>query len=206
MEPAYLYFIVAFVACFVGAIPFGAINLSVVNVTLQKSMRKGLEFSVAASLVEILEASIAIYFGVIIQNFLQEYPIVQVIIFLAFIGIGIYYLRRKTNPKLKERSKLNTSEFVKGLAISIINPQAVPFWIFMLTFIAQYFMFEYTGAVLIWFLAGVFAGKIMALLLFALMSNFLREKLQKSCNFVNRSLGSILLLIGLIQAAKYFWG
>ena len=202
--PVILYLSNAFVATFVGAIPFGAIYLSVIHITINKNFQRGFQFSIAASLVEILEATLAILFGALIQMFLNENSWIQVVVFSIFIGLGIYNLVRKTHPKLKERSKLKVSEFVKGFAVSLANPQAVPFWIFTLAFISQQVELDLMGVPLVWFLTGVFLGKLAALSLFGLLSFKLKDRLQKSCNLINKSFGAILLLIGLIQAFQFF--
>lgn len=198
------YFTIAVIVTFLGAIPFGAINLSVINTTLKKSFIKGLEFSVAASIVEIGEALVAILFGTFIEMFLKEYEWIQIIVFSIFIGLGLYNLIRKTHPKLKERSRFKLPEFAKGLLISLANPQAIPFWIFVLAFLAQSVQLDFMGASLMWFLTGVFVGKLLALVLFGLLSNFLKDRLKKSCTLINRTFGFILLLIGLVQAFQFF--
>ncbi|MEM9052313.1 MAG: LysE family transporter, partial [Bacteroidota bacterium] len=147
---------------------------------------------------------LAILFGALIQMFLNENSWIQVVVFSIFIGLGIYNLVRKTHPKLKERSKLKVSEFVKGFAVSLANPQAVPFWIFTLAFISQQVELDLMGVPLVWFLTGVFLGKLAALSLFGVLSFKLKDRLQKSCNLINKSFGAILLLIGLIQAFQFF--
>ena len=199
-----IYFLIALTATFVGAIPFGPINLSVVNTTLTKSFRSGFQISFAASIVEIFEASAALFFGVYIDKFLMNNNWIQVVIFLAFIGLGVHNLTKVTHPKLKERTRLKVSDFAKGLIVAISNPQAIPFWIFTLAFISQQIELEYFGVNLGFFLAGVFVGKLLALLLFGLLSNFLKPRLQNSCKAINRSFGAILVIIGLLQAFKYF--
>lgn len=197
-------FAIAFLATFVGTIPFGPINMSVISITLNKSFNKSLQFSIAASLVEILEAAVAISFGIYIQTFIQSHSWIQILIFSLFIGIGVFFIVRTTSPKLQGKSKVKTSEFVKGLLVSLGNPQALPFWIFILSIIAQNIDINFSGTHLLGFLIGVFLGKLGALMLFAYLSSFLKNKLSDSCTWINRVLGSILLLIGLIQAVKYF--
>ena len=56
-------FFIAFAATFVGGIPFGAINLSVVNITINKSFGKAMQFALAASLIELIQVCLAIFFG-----------------------------------------------------------------------------------------------------------------------------------------------
>lgn len=198
-----LTFSIALAATFVGGLPFGAINLSVVNITLNKSFGKAMEFALAASLVEIGQAFLAIFFGMQIEHFLTEYAWIQLIIAAAFIGLGIYNLVRVTHPKLGEKTKLKAGEFLKGMVIALVNIQAVPFWIFVLAALSPHVNFNFSGTTLVLFLVGVFVGKYLSLVLFGFASRFLENRLKKSCTLINRSLGAILLIIGLLQAGKY---
>lgn len=200
-----LTFLIAFAATFLGTIPFGPINLSVVNITLKKTIQKGFQFSIGASLIEIAEVAVAIAFGSYIQNFLKNYTWIQLIVIALFLGIGIFYIFRKTRPTLESNPKYRVGDFYKGILIALANPQALPFWVFVLTLIAQYVIVDYSGVYLFWFFTGVFAGKLAALMLFAYLSEFLRRRLETSCKLVNRTLGSVLVLIGLVQAFKYFF-
>ncbi|MBU14335.1 MAG: hypothetical protein CMQ14_04500 [Gammaproteobacteria bacterium] len=55
-----------------GTIPFGPINLTVVKTTVDHSAQRGTEIAIVASLIEILEALIAIWFGMVISRFLES--------------------------------------------------------------------------------------------------------------------------------------
>lgn len=199
MESALLYFIVALLACLLGTIPFGPINLTVVKTTVDYNAARGSEVALAASFIEILQALIAIWFGMVISSYLESNLLIRLVIALAFIVLALVIFRRKPKPSLSEDTNGEESFFVKGLLIAVLNPQAVPFWIFALAAISQYFMFEYEGIYLLAFLAGVFAGKLIALNGFVVASNFLKSHLQESSLWVNRILASVLLFIGLSQ-------
>jgi len=49
------------------------------------------------------------------------------------------------------------------------------------------------------FLAGVFAGKVLALTGFIIASDYLKTHLQQSGKLVNYALGSVLIIIGVLQ-------
>lgn len=200
----FITFFIGLFATFIGTIPFGPINLSVVNLTLKKDKQQGFRFSMGASFTEIVEVAVAIAFGTYIQNFFQSYAWVQIVVILLFFGIGLYYLFVQTRPKLESRSKYKVGPFYKGIIVAFANPQALPFWVFMLTIISQYALIDYTGLSLAFFLFGVFAGKMGALLLFVYLSEYLRNRLEASCKLINRTLGYALIIFGLIQAVKYF--
>ena len=154
MENLPLYFLVALLACFLGTIPFGPINLSVVKATVDHDKRCGAEVALAAALIEIGEALVAIFFGMLISSYLESSLVVRFTIATAFIALAVIVFTRKSNPTLSESQVEQGSFFKKGLLIAALNPQAIPFWIFALAAISQYFNFEYTGIYLAAFLAG----------------------------------------------------
>ncbi len=198
------YVLIAFSATVVGSVPFGPVNLTVVNLSIHKSLKKGMEFAFAAALIEILIAISAINFGKYIEQFFEENTWIKILIFTTFIVLGIFNLVRKTHPKLNDKTKFKVPEFVKGVIISIINPQVIIFWIFALTFITQEFKPNFTTTHLIVFLSSVFLTKLGVLYAFGKGSSFLKTRLKESCKLINRVMGTVLLIIGLIQAFNYF--
>lgn len=199
MDSSLFYFAVSLTACLLGTIPFGPINLTVVKTTVDHNAARGTEVAFAASLVEILQALIAIWFGMVISNFLETSFLVRMGIATIFIVLAVFIFARKPSSTFSGNSEAERSFFVKGLLIAALNPQAVPFWIFALAAISQYFDFAYEGIYLLAFLAGVFAGKLIALYGFVIASSYLKSHLEQSSVLVNRLLASVLLFIGLTQ-------
>lgn len=194
-----LYFLVGMTACFIGTIPFGPINLTVVKTTVDHDWRRGTEVALAASLVEILEALVAIFFGLLISSYLESNWLFSLVIALIFIGLAVFVFTRKFSSSLQAQAEQPQSFFKRGLLIAALNPQAIPFWIFALAAISQYFVFEYVGIYLLGFLLGVFVGKLLALYAFILVSDYLKAHLQESSQLVNCLLAAVLLFIGISQ-------
>ena len=199
MDTPVLYFLVGLFACFLGTIPFGPINLTVVKTTVDHNAARGTEVALAASLVEMAEALVAIWFGMVISNYLETNLLLRLLIALAFIGLAGFIFTRKPKPKLEQPAQDQDSFFKKGLLIAALNPQAIPFWIFALAAISQYFEFQYEGLYLVAFLIGVFVGKLFALYGFVVASTYLKAHLEQSSVLVNRILASVLLFIGISQ-------
>ncbi|MDP6415684.1 MAG: LysE family transporter [Gammaproteobacteria bacterium] len=204
MENLLLYFLVALLTCFLGTIPFGPINLSVVKATVDHNKRCGTEVALAAALIEIGEAIVAIFFGLLISSYLESNLVIRFTIATAFIALAVIVFTRKSNPTLSASRVEQGSFFKKGLLIAALNPQAIPFWIFALAVISQYFNFEYTGIYLAAFLAGVFLGKLLALYGFVVASGYLKTHLAESSQLVNKVLAVVLLFIGISQLWNAF--
>jgi threonine/homoserine/homoserine lactone efflux protein len=201
MENPFIYLFVGFIGCLLGTIPFGPINLLVAKTTLDYDRRSGIEVAFAASIIEMLQALIAICFGMLISAFLEANVLIKFFLAFIFIGLAIFIFTRKPEPgpSLEKKQSRPVSFFRNGLIIAGLNPQAVPFWIFALATISQYFEFHSMGLTLAGFLLGVFIGKFVALYGFVVASTYLKTRLQESSTVVNRVLAGILLFIGLSQ-------
>ncbi len=199
MESPLLYFLIALFASFVGTLPFGPINLAVVKTTVDYDQRRGTEISLAAALIEILQALVAISFGMLISSFLESNQPFRLLIATAFIVLAIFIATRKSKPSLNEETLEQESFFKRGLLIAALNPQAIPFWIFAMAAISQYFIFEYSGIYLLAFLTGVFLGKLLALYGFVGASAYLKTHLAECNALVNKVLAAVLMIIGLNQ-------
>lgn len=190
--------------CFVGTIPFGPINMTVLKTTLDSNQRHGVEVAVAAALIEIIQALIAVSFGVMISDFLDTNNLVKIFLGAFFILLAAGIFVRKPDSVPARSLVAGHSYFLKGLLLAALNPQAIPFWIFALAAVSQYMVLIYSGGHLVAFLVGVFVGKLVALLGFVYTANCLRAHSSQSGRIVNLFLGAILLCIGLSQLWSVF--
>jgi threonine/homoserine/homoserine lactone efflux protein len=202
----FTYFIAALVVAFLSTIPFGPINLTVAKITVDKSRRRGFEVAIAASIVEIFEALVAIFFGMMISDFLENNIFFRSLIATVFIGLAVFIYKRKPKEKLLSDQHASGSELKTGFVVSILNPQAIPFWIIALAAINEYATLTFDGINLTFFLIGVFVGKLLALCAFILISHYLQTHLAQSARLVNRILTDVLLLIGLSQWYRILFG
>jgi threonine/homoserine/homoserine lactone efflux protein len=115
--------LLGFTGSYIGGIPFGPLNLSVVEITLKKDRKAAARFAITASLVEIVEASIAILFGKLIIVHLEANIWLKLAVIFFFISFGFFLYSKKKLPVKDDTSK-GKSAFVKGLVVSVLNPQA----------------------------------------------------------------------------------
>lgn len=121
-------FLIAFFFSFLGSIPPGSINLSVIRLALDNKYDAALRFAAAAALIEFPYAFIAVQFEelltsspVIVENFKLIAAIVMIV-----LGITNLSVTKHSSNKMQ---KIRESGFRRGILISILNPLAIPFWI-----------------------------------------------------------------------------
>ncbi len=200
-----LHFIFGLVASFLSGVAFGPINLSVVDITLKKNIRSALRFSVAAALAEIVHAMIAVLFGKLISKKIDEFPSLNLLVIFFFVGIGLYFILKNDKPKSEVETNSQKSNFVQGFIIAILNPQVIPYWIFVLAYLKSSQALYLKSWYLMLFLAGVSIGKFAILSIYGYLSNYIDKHTNNLNDYVSKGIGGLLLVVGLFQAIKYFF-
>ncbi len=158
--------------------------------------------ALAASLVEIIHSFVAVHCGMLITDLIQSSPLTQFLSLGIFLGLGIYYLLKKdSNPE--RATKRFGSDFTKGGLLALINPQAIPFWVFVITYLESSGHIHLNFSTIITFLVGIALGKLLALLLFGLLSQAIINKVQYLSLWVNKIIGSVLIFMGVLLAIRY---
>ncbi len=202
------YLLIPLTIGFAGSLTFGPINLCVVDTTVRYNLRAGLWFAAAASLVESGQAYLALFFGEYYPIFLKRHPWIHLVVLVFFVALGISFLRRSSSLGGHEARAGTGKHFLQGLLIALMNPQGIPFWIFVLAYLSSARIFEINGDAsrmgLALFLCGVMAGKLAALTLFSLLSNVINRRTAFLQQWTDKITGGILIALGILQAFQFF--
>ena len=195
-------FLVAFAFSFIGSIPPGSINLSVIQLALKRQLYAAFRFALAAALVEFGYAYIAVEF----QFYITSSPLIQdnftLISAIVLIILGAVNLIPKKNKRRME-IKLEDSGFRKGVLISLANPLAIPFWIAVTAYLQanNWILLERTNLVI--YILGISTGTLSLLALLAVVaekaSNYIRNE-----SLIRKIPGAVLLILGLYSLGGFF--
>jgi len=155
--------------------------------------------------VEIGQAMIAILFGKLISRKIEEFPELKILVILFFILIGLYFIFKKDKPKAEIKRDTNTGNFINGLIVAILNPQTIPYWIFVLAYLKSANVLYLNSWHLILFLVGVSLGKFIILGLYGYLSEHIKRHFTNLNEYVSKGIGTLLIIVGLVQAIKYFF-
>ena len=200
-----MHFIFGLLGSFLGGVAFGPINLSVVDLTLKKSIHSALRFSAAAAIVEIFQAIIAVMFGKLISRKIVEFPELKLLVIVFFVILGLFFLFKKDNPKTELKTERNSSNIINGFIVALLNPQTIPYWIFVLAYLKSSNVLYLKSWRLILFLAGVSIGKFIILSLYGYLSEHINKHFENLNEYVGKVIGGLLLVVGLVQAINYFF-
>ena len=197
-------FLLAFGFSFIGSIPPGTINLTVIQLGLESRVRTAIRFSIAASLVEYPYAWIAVKFESVITStpfILQNIHLIGAIIMIV-IGIVNLWPASKTPSVNKE--KFNQSGYRRGLVLGILNPLAIPYWIGITAYLKSQGWIETSSILpLHLYLLGVVGGALLLLIVFA----YLGKKIVSAFTlhpFIQRIPGITLITLGVYALLRHF--
>ena len=196
-------FFIAFGFSFVGSIPPGTINLTVLQLGLERKTNTALKFALAASIIEYPYAWIAVKFATLIlanPSIVKNMQLLAGIVMLV-LGAANLYSSMRSNPLA---ARFSNSGFRKGLVLGILNPLAIPFWIAMTAYLkTQQWIDLSTTARLHVYLLGVFSGAFVILVIMAYLAKRVADLFTHS-NILKKIPGITLLVLGAYSLFQWF--
>lgn len=197
-----LHFFFGLIAVIIGALPFGLVNLSVVDTTINKSEKDALKLGLGASATEIMFAFIAIFLGNKLIFLIETNHWINFIILAVLIVSAIYFFIKK--HKEQKAKHYNIDYFLKGAFLNLISIQVLLYWFLAIAYLETNAQIEFTLVCIIGFLLGVGLGKMLVLLFYRLMSRKIKNKSEIISRNINRIISTVLIIISIVQAIKLF--
>lgn len=192
-------FFIAFTISFLGSIPVGVLNLTIVDIGLRKSFKQVLLFAAASALVEYGQGFLALKFSSLFETNQHLEFYIDLIATPVFFILGIIYLRKHGQPP---KQKEAISDFKKGLLLSIVNPLAIPFWVVWGTVGLGNGWLTMSNWSIAVFTLGISMGTFVTLLLYGLAAKPIIEKIEIVNQRINQIIGWVLIILGVVQVFK----
>ncbi len=188
---------------FIGSLPFGPINLVLIDLTINYRLRSAYGFALAAALVEIAQSFLALWGSSWLWQLIHQSIWIKLAGFVFFLILGMVFFFRKEKGNTLSIENSQKSFFLKGLVVAALNPQAIPFWVIVLTFLSNASILDVTAEspilYIVSFNVGAAFGKLLALLLFGILSEYIMVRSSFIRHYINRIIGVILIGIGVFQ-------
>ncbi len=202
MNYFYVFFL-GFIFSFIGSIPPGTLNVSILQIALQRKVGIATRFALAVAIIEYPYAWIGVQFEywitsspMIIENF-------QLIVAVVMTSLGIFNLLPSRQPTGFAK-KFNESGFRRGLILSVLNPMAIPYWMGFTAYLkAQGWISLSTTGLLHSYVLGTSVGALALLTLLIFYAQRLAPY-AKDSKWIKIIPGLVLLALGLYAFIKYF--
>jgi len=124
-------FLAGFLISALGSLPLGVINLSIIQISVNKGFRAAFQFVGIAIVAEYFHVWMAIW----LLKYIIQYPIINqyfdwaALVFILIMAVAS--LTRKTTPLAIQNQNISV---LKAISINFLNPFSVPFWLFFTTY------------------------------------------------------------------------
>lgn len=197
-------FILGFTFSFIGSIPPGTLNLSVIQLSLDGHKSAALRFALAAALFEFPYAYLAVTFAEVITSapwVIENFRLLAAVVMLT---LGLINIITYFKPARADSSK--KSGFRRGVILSILNPLAIPFWIGVTTYLRhQQWLHLNSSFDNLIYVSAISLGTFSLLGILAFLGVRL-SRLFKENQLVKIIPGLVFLLLGVYALFQYISG
>ena len=190
---------------FLGSIPPGTLNLSVLQLGIEGKTKIAWRFALAVTIIEYPYTWLAIQFEYWLTSnpmVIENFQLITAIV-MTLIGIGNLMTARKPSKFIE---KFESSGFRRGLILSILNPMALPFWIGVTAYLKAQGWIELSSTLVLHsYVFGTSIGVLLLLALFILLAQRLSGYAGQR-GLVKLVPGVVLLCLGLYAFGRYFFG
>ncbi len=200
MDIILLHFLYGAITCIIGALPFGLVNLSVVDISINKSENEAITFSLGASFIEILFALAGIISGQQLIKNIKDNVFIEIGIISILLFSSIYFFTKKYKPG--NNPKYEIPLLFKGMFFNLISLQVLLYWFLAIAFLESNVKIQFDIFCTVGFLVGVGLGKMLTLLFYRLISRKIKQKASSISKRINQAIGVLLIFVAIFQIIK----
>ena len=198
-----LVFFIAFAFSFIGSIPPGTLNLTIIQLGLEHRIAIAWRFAIATALIEYPYAWLAIEFESLITSSPAIIENIQLIAALVMVMLGVVNVwAAKKQGRFYQR--FNDSGFRRGIILGVLNPMALPFWIGVTAYLkSQQWITLSSWEEKHCYLAGVSLGALTLFMTLAYLAKRVISQFQHN-TLLKKIPGIILLALGIYGLLDYW--
>jgi L-lysine exporter family protein LysE/ArgO len=199
MFPIYIIGMAILVAI-IGALPFGLVNLSVLDESHRKGNKAALKIAHGAALIEVMYGLIALSVGTMLWKYVSETQAVRYLILIIPGVVGVFFLLKKNNKQGEGKQKF--SGFAKGIFLNLLSVQVLLYWFLAIAYLSALHVIDDSVVFISLFLLGIWLGKMGTLWIYSLLSERIMGRSAFLANNINRVIGIVLLFTTTIQLLR----
>ena len=195
-----IVFIIALVITSIGALPFGLVNLSVLDTAYRSGTARAMHLSYGAAVIEVVYGITALTAGGLFAHFLGNYPVFNLVILAIPALVGLAFLLKN---RYQERNiRLINNGFIRGIFLNLLSIQVLIYWLFAMTYLHALSDIKYNGFSIVTYILGILTGKLGILWLYALLSKKIYKRTGFLARNINLIIGVVLLFTSFFQIVR----
>lgn|GEM_PF-590011 len=201
-------FLAGLVISFLGALPFGTLNLTAFKISVSGAPADALWFAFGAILVELLMVRLTLLrqFRIRLNRKWMLFILPSTILLLSFLAWNSFSSQGDSSAGTE--SFFNFSElrsaFLFGILLSFFNPLQIPFWMVWNTVLKQKKLLSNTRFKNFLYLGGIGLGTFIVFLLFIFAGSLIMEYYEPYSKWIGYFMGSLYLIFaGMLLVRLY---
>jgi threonine/homoserine/homoserine lactone efflux protein len=200
----FLTFFIGLIANFIGYIPPGNVNLSVVQLAVNRGIRQALQFIISFSCVEYFFTYFIMNAADWLSHQVHLDTAIDWVMVALFGTMGVItWMHRKKPPKRKRKSRHDSITY--GILLGFLNPMQVPFWMITGTYLITHQWIETGRWPLAVFSVGSAAGAFLCLFIYAKSARYVRRKLDLSNRAINTGIAILFFAFAVYHVVKQIY-
>ena len=196
----FLTFFLGIICNAIGYIPPGNINLTAVQITLNKGIKQAYYFILAFSSVEVLFTFGVMRFVQWLSNTINLSQYIDMAMIVVFLIMGVITWRSRKEMPSTDESKKDSIRY--GLLLGAVNPMQIPFWLFVGTYLMSHDWVQDGFLSLSIFSIGSGIGAGLVLYGFARFARYIQDKFTISSYVVNKSIAILFFVLAAYHIVK----
>ncbi|PKP09511.1 MAG: hypothetical protein CVU09_11260 [Bacteroidetes bacterium HGW-Bacteroidetes-4] len=191
---------IAILTTIIGALPFGLVNLTVLDVAHNSGKKVAMNLAHGAAWTEILFGLTAMYLAGFMHNATPSLTYVRILAIAIPIALGVLFFFKKSKHKSLPTQK--NYGFLKGVFLNLISVQVFLYWMVAITYLTKCCNLALNPLNIAVFGLGILIAKMGVLFLYAYFSAPILLKSDFLSRNINRVIGTVLIFSGLLQLIK----
>jgi threonine/homoserine/homoserine lactone efflux protein len=195
-----LTFFIGLFANFIGYIPPGNINLTLVKIAINRGLKQALLFITSFSCVEFFFTYFIMHAAKWLSAQVKLDTVIDWVMVVLFGVLGtITWIHRKKPPE----TNYSEHESIRyGILLGFLNPVQIPFWMITGTYLITHQWILTGKLALVIFSLGSAAGAFLALFLYAKFAKYIQNKFELSTRFINTGIAILFFSFAAYHVVK----
>ncbi|MDA9874992.1 LysE family transporter [Flavobacteriaceae bacterium] len=195
-----IVFLLGLLFAFIGVIPPGMLNMSAAKISLKEGHIRGFVFSIGVC----VTVGVQTYLALIFAKYLNQHPdvvdVLKRVALVLFVLISIYFFllaKRQISPQKVDASKSKKSRFFQGILMSALNVFPIPYQAYIVTTLLSYQLLSLDNLSIGSYIAGATSGSFVALYIYILFFDKIKNSKITSPKWMNYSIGIITAIVSI---------
>jgi threonine/homoserine/homoserine lactone efflux protein len=196
----FLTLLAGVIANFIGYVPPGNVNLTLVQITINRGIKQALQFIVAFSSVEFFFTYVVMLGAKWLSEEVRLDTIIDWVMVVLFGTLATITWRNRNNPPKTTYSQHASIKY--GILLGFLNPMQIPFWMVTGTYLITHEWIDDKPLDLVFFSIGSAMGAFIALFLYAKFASYLQKKFALSTKIIDTCIAILFFGFALYHVFK----